>query len=330
MESNELTNINLKYSPCILNSCSFGNILNNNEIEIFVTGANESKTKSFLHYLTYDLNQKNSKEKNENENTLLFQTWDYTPSKIINYIIPFTMEGSKNESSESSQNSWLSSGAFIFDSNVNILLSNNNNFDIYLIDDEIYRKPMIERELIYGLLSNIGLKIFDLTKKETKAILYPGKKHVINDYFTSIENNNIVFASEDKKIYIYDKNDGKSFISRPNKMEINLVCEASNDGKKFYGYSDEENSLYLYDIRNFNQFVDVIKQDVEITKMVYNKACQQVFFSEFGSEAIISIDKLKQESIYESHKLIKDFNFQLQQKYMNIITEDNYINIISL
>ena len=325
MESNELTNINIQYSPCILKSCTIGNILNNNEIEIFVTGTNESKTKSFLHYLTYDLSQKNSEEKKEN--TFLFQTWNFLPSKIINYIIPFTMDGS---SENNSQKNSLSSGAFIFDSQLNILLSNNNNFDIYLVDDDIYTKPMIEKELIYGLISNIGLKIFDLAKKETKAILYPGKKHVINDYFTSIENNNIVFACEDKKIYIYDKKDGKSFISRPNKMEINLISEASNDGKKFYGYSDEESSLYLYDIRNFNQFVDVIKQDIEITKMIYNKACQQLFFSEFGSEAIISIDKYKQESIYESHKQIKDFNFQLQQKYMNIITEDNYINIISL
>ena len=113
-------------------------------------------------------------------------------------------------------------------------------------------------------------------------------------------------------------------------MEINLVCNGSNDGKKFYGYSDEDNSLYLYDIRNFNQFVDVIKQDVEITKMVYNKACEKLFFSEYGSEAIISIDKIKQESIYESHKQIKDFNIQEQQKFMNILSEDNSINIISL
>ena len=324
MQNIELTNINIDYSPCILKSCSFGNVLNNNEIELFVTGTNESKTKSFLHYFTYDLNEKDEKEKKEN--TLLFQTWNYTPSKIINYLIPFTMEGSQNDS----KNSQLSSGVFIFDSQLSMLLSNNNNFDTYLVDDDIYIKPMIEKELIYGMVSNIGLKIFDLAKKETNKILYPGKKHVINDYFNSIENHNIIFACEDRKIYIYDKNDEKSFISRPNKMEINLVCQGSNDGKKFYGYSDEDNSLYLYDIRNFNQFVDVVKQDVEITKMIYNKACEQLFFSEFGSEAIISIDKLKQESIYESHKQIKDFNFQLQQKYMSIITEDNSINIISL
>ena len=142
MESKELTNINIQYSPCILKSCTIGNILNNNGIEIFVTGTNESKTKSFLHYLTYDLSQKNSEEKNEN--TFLFQTWNYLPSKIINYIIPFTINGSENNSQKSS----LSSGAFIFDSQLNILLSNNNNFDIYLVDDDIYTKPMIEKEFI--------------------------------------------------------------------------------------------------------------------------------------------------------------------------------------
>ena len=210
-----------------------------------------------------------------------------------------------------------------------MLLSNNNIVDIYLVDDEIYIKPMIEKKLIYGLISNIGLKIFDWAKK-TNKISYPGKKHVINDYFNYIENHNIIFACEDRKNYNYDKNDEKSFISRQNKMEIKLECQGSNDGKKFYGYSDEDNTLYLYDIINFNQFVDVIKQDVEIKKLIYNKACEQLFFSEFGSEAIISIDKLNQESIYESHKQIKDFIFQLQQKYMSIITENNSINIISL
>ena len=174
------------------------------------------------------------------------------------------------------------------------------------------------------------MKIFDLAKKETKSILYPGKKHVINDYFISQESNNIIFTCEDKKIYVYDKNDEKSFISRKNKMEINSICQASNDGKKFYGYSEEDSALYLYDIRNFNQFIDVIKQDVEITKMIYNRKYQKLFILEFGSEAIISIDTLKQESIYESHKQIKDFNFQRGEKLMNIVSEDNSINMISM
>ena len=53
MENNELVNININYSPCILKTCSFGNIINSNEIEIFVSGKNKAKTKSFLHYLTF-------------------------------------------------------------------------------------------------------------------------------------------------------------------------------------------------------------------------------------------------------------------------------------
>ena len=296
----------------------------NNEIEIFVCGKNKSKTSSFLHYLTYDFNSKDEKQKKET--TLLFQTWNDTPSKTINYIIPIRINNSQNEL----KNNLLSSGAFLFSSQLELLLNNNDDYNLYLIDDEIYIKPNIENETIYGLVLDIGLKIFDLAKKETKSILYPGKKHIINDYFISSDNKNIIFACEDRKIYIYDKIDGKSLISRPNKMEINQVCEGSSDGKKFYGYSDEDYTLYLYDIRNFNQFVDVIKQDIEITKMIYNRACQNLFFLEFGSEAIISIDNIKQESIYESHKIIKDFGFQEQQKFMNIITEDNSINIISL
>ena len=323
MEKEELINVNIEYSPCNLKTCSFGNFINNKEIELFIIGTNESKTKIFLHYFSYDLNSKNKEEKKEN--TFLFQTWNFTPSKIINYLIPITI----NDSQNNSENQQLSSGAFIFNSQLELLLYNNNDFNIYPIDNEIYIKPTIENELIYGLVSNVGLKIYDLPKKETKSILYPGKKHIINDYFISNGNNNIIFACEDRKIYIYDKADGKSLISRPNKMEISLICEGANDGKKFYGYSDEESSLYLYDIRNFNQFIDVVKQDVEITKMIYNKACQKLFFLEFGSEAIISIDNLKRESIYESHKQIKDFNFQDQQKLMNIIAEDNSINIIS-
>ena len=322
MEKEEIINKNINYSPCIIKACSFGNILNNNEIELFVTGTNESKTKSFLHYFSYDLN---SKEEDKKDNTLLFQTWNYTKSKIINYLIPININDSqKNE------NNLESSGAFIFNSELELILFNNSDYNIYAIDNEIYVKPIVETDLIYGLLSNISLKIFDLVKKETKSILYPGKKHVINDYFISSESNNIIFSCEDRKIYIYDRNDEKSFISRQNKMDINLVCQASNDGKKFYGFSDEDNSLYLYDIRNFNQFVDVIKQDVEITKMIYNKMSEKLFFLEFGSEAINSIDNLKQESIYESHKQIKDFNFQRQQKLMSILSEDNSINIINM
>ena len=318
----EIININLNYSPCIIKTCSFGNILNNNEIELFVTGTNKLKSKLFLHYLSYDLNSKDKDEKKEN--TILFQTWNYTPCKIINYLIPIYISNSQ----ENSKN--LSSGALIFNSQLELLFFNNNDFKIYPMDDEIYIKPKIENELIYGIISDIGLKIFDIPKKETKSILFPGKKHIINDYLLLSESNNIIFTCEDRKIYIYDKNDRKSLISRPNKMEINKVCEASNDGKKFYGYSDEESSLYLYDIRNFNQFVDVIKQDVDITKMVYNKVCQKLFFLEFGSEAIISIDHIKQEAIYETNKQIKDFSFQGEQKFMNIITEDNSINIINI
>ena len=322
MEKEEIINTNIDYSSCILKTCSFGNILENNEIELFVTGSNKSKTKSFLHYLSYDLNSKDKTIKKEN--TILFQTWNYTPCKIINYIIPINI----NDSHKNSESNKLSSGAFIFSSTLDLLLL--NDFNLYPIDKEIYIKPKVENELIYGLILNIGIKIFDLAKRETKSILYPGKKHIINDYFISSETNNIIFTCEDRKIYIYDKNDGKSLISRPNKMELNLICEASKDSKKFYGYSYEDSSLYLYDIRNFNQFVDVIKEDVEITKMIYNKSCEKLFFLEFGSEAIISIDNLKQESIYESHRQIKDFNFQGQQKFMNIISEDNFINLINI
>ena len=321
MENNEVINVNIDYSPCSIKVCSFGNIINN-EIELFISGANESKELSFLHYLTYDYISKDENEKKEN--TILFKTWNYTQSKEINYLIPI------NVISSEVQNNGLSNCAFIFDSKLELLLFNNNDFSTYLIDDEIYLKPNIGNELIYGLLSNIGLKIFDLQKKETKSILYPGKKHVINDYFISQESNNIIFTCEDKKIYVYDKKDGKSFISRPNKMEINLICQASNDGKKFYGYSDEDSSLYLYDIRNFNQFIDVLKQDIEITKMIYDKKYQKLFILEFGSEAIISIDDLKQESIYESKKQIKDFGFQKDEQMMNIISEDNSINMISI
>ena len=84
MEKEEIINKNINYAPCIIKTCSFGNILNNNEIELFVTGTNESKTKSFLHYFSYDLN---SKEEDKKDNVLLFQTWNYTKSKIIIFFI---------------------------------------------------------------------------------------------------------------------------------------------------------------------------------------------------------------------------------------------------
>ena len=50
MESNKKININLNYSPCKLKTCSFGNFINESKVELFISGSNESKTKSFLHY----------------------------------------------------------------------------------------------------------------------------------------------------------------------------------------------------------------------------------------------------------------------------------------
>ena len=324
MELNEKININIDYSPYNIKKCSFGNFITNFEIEILITGENKSKTKSFLHYFSHNLNSKNEKE-----TTFLFQSWNYTPSKSINYIIPINLK-EQNDTNNNNKNT-QSSGAFIFSSLVELLSFNSNNeYEQYLIDDELYTKPIIENNLIYGLISNIGIKIFDLTKKETKAILYPGKKHIINDYINLKDNKNIIFVCEDRRIYLYDKTDEKSFISRNHKMEINLICEGSTDGKKFYAYSEEEKKLYLYDIRNINQYVDIIKDDVEITKMIYNKLYEKLFFSEFCSEGIVSLDNLKQESVYEVNCDIKDFEFNSDFNLMNIITEKNNVNIINV
>ena len=321
MEPNEKININLNYDPCTIKKCSFGNCINNREIELFVTGTNQSRTKSFLHYFSKDLYSSTKKEK-----TFLFQTWNYTPSKIINHIIPIKL----NEQNSGNNNNKKSDGVLLFSSQLELLLFNNDQYQQYLIDDELYTKPVIENNLLYGLISNIGLKIFDINKKETKSIIYPGKKHVINDYISSYDNKNIIFVCEDKKIYIYDKTDEKSFISRRHVMEFNMICEASNDAQKFYAYSEEKQYLYLFDIRNINQYIDIIKKDVEITKMVYNKMINKLFFSEFCSQGIICLDHLKQEGIYEMDNDIKDFEFQSGHKIMNIITEDNCINIINV
>ena len=325
MELNENININIDYSPYNINKCSFGNFITNSEIEILITGENKSKTKSFLHYFSHNLNSQNEKE-----TTFLFQSWNYTPSKSINCIIPINLKDQNYNNNNNNKNT-QSSGAFIFSSQLELLSFNNNNeFEQYLIDDELYTNPILENNLIYGLISNIGIKIFDLNKKETKSILYPGKKHIINDYLNLHENKNIIFVCEDRRIYLYDKTDEKSFISRNHKMEINLICEGSTDGKKFYAYSEEEKKLYLYDIRNINQYVDVIKDDVEITKMIYNKLYEKLFFSEFCSEGIVSLDNLKQESVYEVNCDIKDFDFNSDFNLMNIITEKNNVNIINM
>ena len=336
MESNEKININLNYSPCELKCCSFGNFISNTSVELFVTGSNEAKSKLFLHYFSHDLSSANNTEQNENnskkEKTFLFQTWNYTPSKIINHIIPIQFNEQNNTNSNIENTKMKKSdGALLFSSQVELLLFNNGEYNqSSLIDDDIYMKPMIENDLIYGIIFNLGLKIFDINKKETKSLIYPGKKHIINDYINSYENNNIIFVCEDKKIYVYDKRDEKSFISRRHVMELNLICEGSNDGKKFYAYSEEEKKIYLYDIRNINQYVDIIKDDVEITKMIYNKLYEKLFFSEFCSEGIVSLDNLKQESVYEVNCDIKDFEFNSDFNLMNIITEKNNVNIINV
>ena len=70
MELNEKININLNYSPCELKYCSFGNFISNTSVELFVTGSNESKSKSFLHYFSHDLSSANNTEQNENNGEL--------------------------------------------------------------------------------------------------------------------------------------------------------------------------------------------------------------------------------------------------------------------
>ena len=140
----------------------------------------------------------------------------------------------------------------------------------------------------------------------------------------------MIFVCEDKKIYIYDKTDKKSFISRKQEMELNLICEASKDYNKFYAYSEEQKNLYLYDIRYINHYIDIIKNDTEITKMKYNKLSSKLYFLEFCSQGIISLDNLKQESIYELDNDIKDFDFQSNFEFMNIISNNNLLNIINI
>ena len=324
MCENETLNEIFDYQPNLIKNACIGNIINNNEIEIYITGDNQNKTKSFLHYFTFKKEPKY--EKQVKEDTLLFQIWNYSPSQSINYIIPIE----SNSIQSISDNNIFFNTSYLFKSSLEILISKNKeDFEIYNLDNEIYNKPCLEQQFILGLISNIGLKIFDVIKKETKSILYPGKKHIIYDYFNSLENNCIFFSCEDKKIYMYDKNDKNSLISRINKMDINMLSEGSNDGKKFYAYSEEERSLYLYDIRNLNQFVDIVKSNIEISKMIYNKNSQRLYILEFGSEAIISLNDDKQESIYESKSMIKDFSFHKNKNIMNIISEDNFINIIN-
>ena len=186
MRKNEKININLNYNPCNITKCSFGNIINNTESELFISGINKSKTKIFFHYFSKDLYSNNKKE-----NTFLFQTWNYSPSKIINYIIPINERNIQNQNS-GNINYNQTNGVFLFSSKVELLSFNNKEYNQYIIDDEIYIKPTIENDLLYGLISNIGLKIFNLNKKETESIIYPGKKHIINDYLNFNDNKNIM------------------------------------------------------------------------------------------------------------------------------------------
>ena len=56
----------------------------------------------------------------------------------------------------------------------------------------------------------------------------------------------------------------------------------------------------------------------------------KLYFLEFCSQGIISLDNLKQESIYELDNDIKDFDFQSNFEFMNIISNDNLVNIINI
>ena len=170
MELNEKININLNYSPCELKYCSFGNFISNTSVELFVTGSNESKSKSFLHYFSHDLSSSsNNTEQNENnskkEKTFLFQTWNYTPSKIINHIIPiqFNEQSNTNNNIENTKMK-KSDGALLFSSQVELLLFNNGEYNqTNLIDDEING---------YGPISEL------LTDENITEIMVNGPKDV--------------------------------------------------------------------------------------------------------------------------------------------------------
>ena len=303
----------LNFFPLKIKTFTLGNIINNN-IDCFLFGNNISNSFNFLYYFTLDINNENIEKNNK-----FIKYWNYLPNKEINYILPL-------------KNAEKNNSILIFDSQINKMNLNENNNNNYnnkiLIDDELYISPSINNNKIYGIINYQGLKIFNL-ENNNYYILYPGKKNTINDYCVNNNNNNLVISTSDKKLIDYDFRDKKTNVSWKHKFSFDKIIINNND---IISYSNEIEKILLYDVRNLNKFKDVIKNNVNINKMILNE--NNLFYYDLYNYEIISINiQNKIEKCFDfnnNENEIKNFDFDaINKKYFYIQNSDKEIIIFN-
>jgi hypothetical protein len=303
----------LNFFPLKIKTFTLGNIINNN-IDCFLFGNNISNSFNFLYYFTLDINNENIEKNNK-----FIKYWNYLPNKEINYILPL-------------KNAEKNNSILIFDSQINKMNLNENNNNNYnnkiLIDDELYISPSINNNKIYGIINYQGLKIFNL-ENNNYYILYPGKKNTINDYCVNNNNNNLVISTSDKKLIDFDFRDKKTNVSWKHKFSFDKIIINNND---IISYSNEIEKILLYDVRNLNKFKDVIKNNVNINKMILNE--NNLFYYDLYNYEIISINiQNKIEKCFDfnnNENEIKNFDFDaINKKYFYIQNSDKEIIIFN-
>ena len=303
--------------PLKIKTFTLGNIINDN-IDCFLFGNNISNSFNFLYYFTFNINSLNNNDENNNieieKNNKFIKYWNYLPNKEINYILP----------SNNDNNNFI----YIFDSQLSKLnLDDNNNYENkILIDDEIYISPSINNNKIFGIINYQGLKIYNL-ENNNYNILYPGKKNTIYDYSINNNNNsiNLIVSTSDKKMIIYDFRDKKSEVSFRHKFAFDKILFNNNN---IICYSSDIEKILLYDVRNINKYKDIIKENVNINKMILNDN-NNLFYWDLNLNNIININIENKIEKYFEYDFNNDNN-DINNKILNFdfdITNKNYFYI---
>ena len=299
-------NCDLNFEQLKIRCCGIGNYNENGIFDVYIFG-DSNISKSFLYYFTY-----NSLVKQDQKNHLYFETWNTTPAKRLNYILPLQK----------------SNNILLFDSELYSL--NNKTLNKELIDEEQYIRPTINKNenKLYGMLSFAGLKIFDLSKKEEEKILYPGRKNLLCDYIFSEEK--IIMCSSDQKIILYDIRENNCDISRKHKWNFNYLTWGDRNYKSFYAYSEEKETIFLFDCRNLSHYSEIIKEEILVEKFKFNENNNNLYIQEVNSEALLSIDKNGVEKIYETNNDIITFDFNIDFQLLYILKLNNSLNILDI
>jgi hypothetical protein len=137
-------------------------------------------------------------------------------------------------------------------------------------------------------------------------------------------------CSSDQKIILYDIRENNCDISRKHKWNFNYLTWGDRNYKSFFAYSEEEETIFLFDCRNLSHYSEIIKKEILVEKFKFNEKNNNLYIQEVNSEALLSIDKNGVEKIYETNNDIITFDFNIDFQLLYILKLNNSLNILDI